>query len=401
MINISSISGIIAGANMAAYNSAKAGVRLLSKSVALHCAKSGYNIRCNSVHPTFIDTPILDKYRDRFGNEVMQQKLGRQVPIGRLGRPEEVGWALVFLASDEFELHDRLGGGDRRRYIGMYHLSRAHAWRKTPCCSLSMDDAIYFDLAGPQAAPTVCFTHSLNSDGGMWVEQLVPLLAAGYRVLRLDMRGHGGSAPVDGDYTMDALAADVKGALDVLDIKKVHYIGLVDRRHDRPGLRAGLPRPPAVADAVRHPALDAARLGGDLGRAQGDRADQGPGGAGRRHDGALVHRRVQEGEPGALARDPRHDQRHHARGLGGLHGGDPELQLRGPAATIKTPTLVICGDEDPGTPPDRNQLIASKIPGGRYEGIAKARHLPNVERPEQFNRIMMSWLAANRVQRRA
>ena len=65
VINISSISGIIAGANMAAYNSAKAGVRLLSKSVALHCAKSGYNIRCNSVHPTFIDTPILDRYRDQ------------------------------------------------------------------------------------------------------------------------------------------------------------------------------------------------------------------------------------------------------------------------------------------------------------------------------------------------
>src|SRR5438270_51993 len=65
-------------------------------------------------------------------------------------------------------------------------------------------------------------------------------------------------------------------------------------------------------------------------------------------------------------------------------------------ATIKAPTLVICGDMDEGTPPDRNKLIASKIPGGRYEGIASARHLPNVERPEQFNRIMMSWLAANR-----
>jgi 3-oxoadipate enol-lactonase len=64
--------------------------------------------------------------------------------------------------------------------------------------------------------------------------------------------------------------------------------------------------------------------------------------------------------------------------------------------TIKTPTLVICGDEDQGTPPDRNQFIASKIPGGRYEGIAAARHLPNVERPDQFNRIMLSWLAANR-----
>src|SRR3984885_7720157 len=85
---------------------------------------------------------------------------------------------------------------------------------------------VYFDLAGPANAPVVCFTHSLNADGGMWVEQMVPLLAAGYPVLRLDMRGHGGSAPVEGDYTMDALAADVKGALDVLGIKKVHYIGL-------------------------------------------------------------------------------------------------------------------------------------------------------------------------------
>jgi len=64
--------------------------------------------------------------------------------------------------------------------------------------------------------------------------------------------------------------------------------------------------------------------------------------------------------------------------------------------TIRIPTMVICGDLDEGTPPDRNKLIASKIPGGKYEGIAAARHLPNVERPEQFNRIMMSWLAANR-----
>jgi len=101
IINISSISGIIAGANMAAYNSAKAGVRLLSKSVALHCAKSGYNIRCNSVHPTFVDTPMLDEYREAFGEEAMRRKLGRQVPVGRLGTAEEVGWPVVFLSSDE------------------------------------------------------------------------------------------------------------------------------------------------------------------------------------------------------------------------------------------------------------------------------------------------------------
>ena len=57
---------------------------------------------------------------------------------------------------------------------------------------------------------------------------------------------------------------------------------------------------------------------------------------------------------------------------------------------------MICGDEDQGTPPERNQFIAAKIPGGRYEGIARARHLPNVERPDAFNRILLPWLAANR-----
>jgi len=101
IINISSIAGIIAGHNMAAYNSAKAGVRHLSKSVALHCAKKRYNIRCNTVHPTFIDTPILDKYKIRFGEEEALEKLGRQVPYGRVGQPHEVGYAILYLASDE------------------------------------------------------------------------------------------------------------------------------------------------------------------------------------------------------------------------------------------------------------------------------------------------------------
>ena len=65
IINTSSISGLIAGHNMAAYNTAKAGVWMLTKSVALHCARSAYNIRCNSIHPTFIDTPILDAMVER------------------------------------------------------------------------------------------------------------------------------------------------------------------------------------------------------------------------------------------------------------------------------------------------------------------------------------------------
>jgi NAD(P)-dependent dehydrogenase (short-subunit alcohol dehydrogenase family) len=101
IVNISSISGIIAGHNMAAYNSAKAGVRHLSKSVALYCAKKGLNIRSNSVHPVFIATPILDGLVARFGKEEAYAKLARQVPMGRIGEPDDIAYAVLYLASDE------------------------------------------------------------------------------------------------------------------------------------------------------------------------------------------------------------------------------------------------------------------------------------------------------------
>lgn len=101
IVNISSIAGIIAGHNMAAYNSAKAGVRHLSKSVALYCARAGNGIRCNSVHPTFVDTPILDKYKQRFGADEALAKLARQVPLGRVGQPREVAYPILFLCSEE------------------------------------------------------------------------------------------------------------------------------------------------------------------------------------------------------------------------------------------------------------------------------------------------------------
>ena len=101
IVNISSISGIIAGHNLGAYNSAKAGVRLLTKSVALHCARKGYNVRCNSVHPAFVDTPILDSILKRAGREEGLAKLSRQVPLGRVGSPDDVAYGVLYLASDE------------------------------------------------------------------------------------------------------------------------------------------------------------------------------------------------------------------------------------------------------------------------------------------------------------
>jgi 3(or 17)beta-hydroxysteroid dehydrogenase len=82
-----------------AYSSTKSAVRLLTKSVAVHCARAGYNIRCNSVHPGATDTPILGPALQAAPQLV--DVFHRMSPLGRMGLPEEIAAMAVFLASDE------------------------------------------------------------------------------------------------------------------------------------------------------------------------------------------------------------------------------------------------------------------------------------------------------------
>ncbi|MDF2157045.1 glucose 1-dehydrogenase [Algoriphagus sp. CAU 1675] len=102
IVNISSRSGIVGIPGAAAYAASKAAVRNHSKSVALLCAEKGYAIRCNSIHPAAIMTPMWDSM---LGEGEMREKIIEQVesgiPLGRFGKPEEVAYAALFLASDE------------------------------------------------------------------------------------------------------------------------------------------------------------------------------------------------------------------------------------------------------------------------------------------------------------
>ena len=102
IVNLSSVAGVIGDAQSAAYCASKGAVRLLTKSAALHCGRAGYNIRLNSVHPSFADTPMVQELIASSKNpERVREGLMRAAPMGRMGRAEEVANAILYLASDE------------------------------------------------------------------------------------------------------------------------------------------------------------------------------------------------------------------------------------------------------------------------------------------------------------
>jgi NAD(P)-dependent dehydrogenase (short-subunit alcohol dehydrogenase family) len=102
IINISSVSGLVGGHNLAAYNASKGGVRLLSKSVALHGARLDPKVRCNSVHPAFIEGPMVDDMiAGTRSPDDARNRMARDIPLGRFGSPTEVAEMCVYLLSDE------------------------------------------------------------------------------------------------------------------------------------------------------------------------------------------------------------------------------------------------------------------------------------------------------------
>lgn len=102
IIVISSVAGLKAQPNFLAYHTAKAAVAMMSKTIALHCAREGYDITCNSVHPVFTRTAIIEPMIAMKGDrEAGEAALTRGIPLKRLGEPEEVASMVTYLASDE------------------------------------------------------------------------------------------------------------------------------------------------------------------------------------------------------------------------------------------------------------------------------------------------------------
>jgi len=102
IVNLSSVSGLFGDAYYAAYDASKGGVRLLTKSIAVYCARERYPIRCNSVHPGSIDTPMVQSIIQGADDSNAEDRAWRTgLRLGRFGRAEEIAAMILFLVSDE------------------------------------------------------------------------------------------------------------------------------------------------------------------------------------------------------------------------------------------------------------------------------------------------------------
>jgi 3-oxoadipate enol-lactonase len=255
---------------------------------------------------------------------------------------------------------------------------------------------LYYDLAGPEDGPVVCITHSLASDGGSWAEQVPALLQAGFRVLRLDMRGHGGSDPVAGDYTMKELAGDVANVLDALGFARVHYVGLsiggmigqaFALDHGEKLISAlcdTLPASPAGAAGIWGPRIKAVREANSLEPIADGSMDR------------YLSPAFQAKNPGRWKQLRDTVVGTTPQGYLGCSAAILDFDFVARLPLVKLPVLVVCGEHDAGTPANENRRLAGLVPGARYEEIAGMRHFPNVEAPDPFNRIMLGWLDAQR-----
>jgi len=244
---------------------------------------------------------------------------------------------------------------------------------------------------GPEEAPVVMLSNSLGTAMDMWEDQM-PALTAHFRVLRYDQRGHGGTAGPPGPYSMQELAGDAIELLDSLGLERVSFLGAsmggmtgmfialeAPERIDRLALcctSANIPPPERWferAELVRKDGM------GAVAEASLERW----------FTPALRDRR-----PEVVARLKRTLLAINPEGYAGCCEALATTDLRARLHAIEAPTLVITGEDDLSTPPDHGALVADQVPYGTCLMLSPARHLANVERPDDVNRAVLDHLLA-------
>ena len=253
-----------------------------------------------------------------------------------------------------------------------------------------------YDLVGPESGPVVTFSHSLAADLGLWAEQVPALLAAGFRVLRTDLRGHGGSTATPAPYTIDLLADDVIEVLDALGIERCHFVGLSigGMIGQSLGLRhASRLHSLMLCDTQSESPSDAATFWGPMIAAIDEAGSLEP--IADRTMGRWLTADYRKAYPGRWKQIRDTVAGCTPQGYIGCAHAIANFNFTARLGTVTTPVLVACGTQDPRATPEESRHIASLFPNGSYDEFAGARHVPNVEQPDAFNRVLLRWLAAH------
>jgi len=243
-------------------------------------------------------------------------------------------------------------------------------------------------VEGPDGAPCVVLSHSLATDLTMW-DELAAALAARYRVLRYDMRGHGGTEAVPGAYTLDMLVGDAVGLMDALKIDRAHFCGLSIGGMIGQGLaldHANRIKSASICDAP-HTATPA------FSQAWHDRIAQ------VRQDGieSIVESTVArwssaglaERRPDIIARLKKMIRGTSPDGYCGCSAAIARLNYGPRLGEIRLPVQFITGAEDHGAPPENAREMHRRVAGSRFVEIEQAGHISNVEQPEKFNAAVL------------
>jgi 3-oxoadipate enol-lactonase len=239
--------------------------------------------------------------------------------------------------------------------------------------------------------PWIMLSHGLATDMSMW-DDLTDALKDRYRVLRYDARGHGRSQATPGDYTLEMLAADAAGILQALGIAQSHFCGLsmggmvgLGLMLDHPGLLKSA----VIADSRHTTRPDFTQAW--LARAEAVRK----GGV-----DAIVDSTVERWSSAGLAeRSPRTIARMQAMicrtsddGYRGCAAALARLNYGHRLGEIDIPTLLICGSEDHGAPPENTRQMHAAIKASRFVEIPRAGHISNIEQPSIFGDAVLAFL---------
>ncbi|MBL4720980.1 MAG: alpha/beta fold hydrolase [Alphaproteobacteria bacterium] len=254
-----------------------------------------------------------------------------------------------------------------------------------------------FTLDGPPNAPTVTFAHALSLNLHSWDSQ-VAAFAENYQVLRVDMRGHGGSDPKGGAFSIEDLADDVAALLDHLGIQKTHFVG--SSLGAMVGFALAFNHPKRLASLVFMASQGALPEAGSAAareriatmRASDATPDTTMAAQADATIARLMHNPKDDGhgERTALMRDILGDTTlfGQARAYEAILNMNYDSRL----SEIHTPTLIVAGAEDSSTPSSRMQMYADGIAGARMEIIKEAGHFPNIDQPNAFNALLNAFV---------